>query len=66
MEIQDTAVTHPFSFSIPPPLQLGPEGIGHEEEPLKTPTLHNINNQNNSDIDILGNHHPGYLQVRLL
>lgn len=52
MEILDTPAVHPFPFTIPTPHEV----IGHQEEPLKTPTIHNINNQNNSDVDLLANH----------
>ena len=45
MEILDTPAVHPFSL-IPTPA-LCPEAI---------PTIHNINNQNNSDVDLLASH----------
>ena len=55
MEILDTPALHPFSLTVPTPV-LCSEGIGHQNEPSKTPTIHNINNQNNSDVDLLANH----------
>ena len=58
MEILDTPVLHPFSLTVPTPL-LCSDGIGHQNEPSKTPTIHNINNQNNN-IDVDLSNHQGF------
>ena len=53
MEIQDTPnghVHHPFQFSLPPP-----QHLDETDEPIKTPTINNINN-NQNEPDMLANH----------
>ena len=53
MEIQETPNGHinHFPFQMHPPL---PQ-LDDTDEPIKTPTINNMNNQNNSELDMLTN-----------